>query len=383
MPLLGAAEWPRRAPWLGIFGLLARKGWVGWTVRLATPAQIRRLFKAIAARVRFEPFMNWSDTRRKLYSIATGQIPAAEGKDSPSAALPAEARTEAPYIPTPESPAEKGHTAPARARSICVASGKGGTGKSVISASLAAFLAERARTLIVDADLGVGNAHILQDVAPPASFVDVVEGRLDVHEALVTCRDRLDLLAGGSGVPRMAGLSSYELHLIASGLEQIESDYGYLVVDSAAGLSRQTLQFAQNSELVLVVTTPDLTAMTDAYAFMKVVTANQPRLRPRLVVNRALSEEEAHVVAERTAKVCERFLSFVPELVGWIPDDPAVTRCVNHRAAVCRQEPESSAGQALRRLGERLLSELGPESVHGHGLGQSLRAALGYSGGLG
>jgi MinD-like ATPase involved in chromosome partitioning or flagellar assembly len=129
--------------------------------------------------------------------------------------------------------------------SLCIASGKGGTGKSVVTASLAALFAPRGRTLLVDADFGVGNAHILHDVAPRATCVDVVEGGLGVREALVACGKDLDLLAAGSGVPRMAELSSYELHVLASGLREVESSYRYVLVDSAAGVSHQTMAFAR------------------------------------------------------------------------------------------------------------------------------------------
>ena len=132
---------------------------------------------------------------------------------------------------------------PPRAASLCVASGKGGTGKSVVAASLACQLADRGRTLILDADFGVGNAHILQDVTPTATLVEVALGQASVRDALVPCSGRIDLLGAGSGVPRMAELSRYEVQLIASGLEQVETDYRYLLVDSAAGISRQTLRF--------------------------------------------------------------------------------------------------------------------------------------------
>src|ERR1700733_6440394 len=128
-------------------------------------------------------------------------------------------------LPVPRSAGHRTHhvgVLPARGWSVCVASGKGGTGKSVVSASLAALFARSARTLIVDADMGVGNAHILQDVAPEHSFVDLVEGRCSVRDILAPCTSNLDMLAAGSGVSRMASLSSWELHLVAGGIDEIE-----------------------------------------------------------------------------------------------------------------------------------------------------------------
>ena len=209
----------------------------------------------------------------------------------------------------------------ARAASLCIASGKGGTGKSVVTASLATLFARAGRTLIVDADLGVGNAHILQNVTPQLSFVDVVDGRLGVSDIRVRCREGLDLLGGGSGVSRMAGLSSWEMHAIARGIETVETEYRRLLVDSAAGISSQTISFAAASDVVLIVTTPDVTALTDAYAFLKALLQRRSDCEPLFAVNRATSEEEAQLVAERMIGVSRKFLGREPRFAGALPED--------------------------------------------------------------
>jgi flagellar biosynthesis protein FlhG len=267
-----------------------------------------------------------------------------------------------------------------RASSLCVASGKGGTGKSVVSASLATLFSKRARTLIVDADMGVGNAHILQNVAPDHSFVDVVEGRFSVRDVRVSCGADLDLVAAGSGVSRMAGLSSYELHLVACGLEQLELEYRHLIVDSAAGISNQTIAFAAASDVVLIVTTPDVTALTDAYAFLKVLLQRRPESQPLFVVNRAQSEDEGEHVADRMRAVARKFLGREPRYVGALPDDRAVVRSVHDRAPAVVSEPESAFVCALRRLALLLREEL--EHKRPRGLGRSMLRSAGYSPGL-
>jgi flagellar biosynthesis protein FlhG len=272
-----------------------------------------------------------------------------------------------------------GHQAPAaavRAASLCVASGKGGTGKSVVTASVADVFARRGRTLIVDADLGVGNAHILQDVTPDLSFVDVVDGKLSVHEIRVECRENLDLLGGGSGVSRMAGLSSWEMHMLARGIEALETDYAHLVVDSAAGISSQTIAFAAASDVVLIVTTPDVTALTDAYAFLKALLARRGDCDPLFAVNRAASDEEAASVAERMVAVSRKFLGREPRFVGSLPEDRAVARSVNARVPVVRSEPGSAFARALETLAGRLIQELELHSAAG--LGRSMMRSAGY-----
>lgn len=306
--------------------------------------------------------MNW-DQARKLLQLARAR---AEG-----------ARVEREHVE-----ATRGESSTAvRAHSLCIASGKGGTGKSVVSASLAALLAQRARTLLVDADLGVGNAHILQNQCPAHSFVDVVEGRLSVRDVRVACRPQLDLVAGGSGVSRMAGLTPYEMHLVAIGIESLESEYEHVLVDSAAGISNQTIAFAAASDVVLIVTTPDVTALTDAYAFLKVLLQRKSELSPLFVVNRAADEVEATHVAERLRGVARKFLGREPRYAGWLPDDHAVLECVNARAPVVVRAAESPFARALAPVFAKLSAELA--RVPAKGLGRSLLRTVGYTPGLG
>ncbi|MEZ6016417.1 MAG: P-loop NTPase [Planctomycetota bacterium] len=268
---------------------------------------------------------------------------------------------------------------PARtASSICVVSGKGGTGKSLVTASLARRLSERARTLVFDADLGCANAHILHDVHPERSFIDVVEGRLSVRDIVTSCGGALDLLPGGSGFARLAGLSDFELHIVARGLEELGPDYRYLCIDSAAGLSNQTVAFAAASDLVLLVTTPDVTSMTDAYAFLKVFVRRQPLSMPLLIVNRCAESEDAEHVVRRLSDVTRKFLGRDLTCLAALPEDRAAFRCIQRRTPVCVGEPASPLGQALLALERSVLEEL--RHLPARGVGATLARAIGFEG---
>ncbi len=262
----------------------------------------------------------------------------------------------------------------ARAASVCVASGKGGTGKSVMTASLASKFSAVGRSLILDADMGIGNAHILQGVSPERSFVELVAGTAGPREIVSRCSATLDLIAAGSGVSNMAELSTFELHRIAEAVEQLETEYQYMLVDSAAGISNQTVTFAAAADVVLVVTTPAVTAMTDAYAFLKVLYRCRPDSAPLLVVNRAHHEDEAHSVAQRIEKVCGRFLDRHPRWIGWVPTDDAVIESVNARTSVVEHNPNAPAARALDHIASVVLDELG--SLRARGLGRSLMSRV-------
>lgn len=265
-----------------------------------------------------------------------------------------------------------------RSRSLCIASGKGGTGKSIVAASLAHGLSARGRTLLVDADMGVGNAHILQDLSPERSFVDVVARRCELAHARVSCSPTLDLVGGGSGVSQMSALDARELCVIADGLRGIENEYDYVLVDSAAGISEQTVRFAASCDAVLVVTTPDLTAMTDAYAFIKVLHARRSELVPLLVVNRVAEqdgpEHDGEHVAERIGRVCDKFLGLRPTWIGTVPEDRAVPRSVASRAAVVRSHAHAPAAIAMRAVERAVVEHL--THVARGGVGRRMLAEL-------
>lgn len=258
-----------------------------------------------------------------------------------------------------------------RARSLAVVSGKGGTGKSVASASLARLFARSARTLLVDADLGVGNAHILQGVSPKATLADLFAG-CPPRALVERCGGGLELVAGGSGVARLAQVSACDLARLGDALAELEHDYSYLVADCGAGISEATLAFARAADRVVVVTTPDLTAMTDAYAFLKVLGIPATGPVPGLIVNRATDEPEACRTAERVQSVAHRFLGRAPEWLGWLPADASVVASVNAREPLIERSPTSPAGLAMLDLYQEVKERL--DSVHPRGIGLSLAA---------
>ncbi len=254
-------------------------------------------------------------------------------------------------------------------------SGKGGTGKSLVSASLAALLARRGRTLLLDADLGVANAHLLQDVTPEHHLVDVIEGKVSMEDAVARCSEQLDLLAGGSGFGRVAHLSHLELEMLSRGLERIERRYEYCLVDSAAGLSDQTVGLAAAADLVVMVTTPDITSLTDAYAFLKVLVQRSPARQPFIVVNRVQEAADAASATKRMSHVAEKFLGQQPQFAAHLPEDRAAYRCTQRRKPVVVAEPQSPLAGGLRSLAADVLAEL--DGLEPQGLGRTLAQRLG------
>ncbi len=271
------------------------------------------------------------------------------------------ARDRGPDVPLPRS------ASPTQGKTLCVVSGKGGTGKSMISASMATLFARREATLLFDADLGVGNAHILQGIRPQYTVADVLAGRVSVRAALQACGRDLHLLAGGSGLAQLANLHSSEIDLLAAGLSAVEEDFAYLLVDSAAGLSRQTMAFAAASDLVLLVTTPAVTSLTDAYAFLKVLWTHSPATPVRVIVNRSHHVAEGREAAQRLSGVAQRFLGQEVACLAILSEDPSAFRATQERRPVVHSGETSPLVTELRALEGLVRTELATVTHRGFG----------------
>lgn len=221
----------------------------------------------------------------------------------------------------------------------------------------------------------MGNAHILQGVQPEASLVDFIERGYAIGDIRTACGDGLDLLAGGSGIPHMAGLRREDRVRLSQQLAELEVGYKSLVVDSAAGISSQTMAFAAAADRLLIVLTPDVTSMTDAYGFLKVHSQVRPAGEVLFVVNRCVDEGQAYRTADRFREVSAKFLGVEPRWIGFLPEDPAVGASVNRREPLLRSDASSLAGRALSGIAAQVFSEL--ECLSPRGLGQSLAAVGG------
>jgi flagellar biosynthesis protein FlhG len=256
-----------------------------------------------------------------------------------------------------------GRTVP-RAFAICVASGKGGTGKSFFTSNLGVHLAAAGRrVLLLDADLGLANLHLLLGVHPRRTLADVVEGRARLGDVIETCPHGPALVPGASGVPRLAAANERDVALLADGVGEIEPHYGVLVLDSAAGLSPLAVALALASRRLVLVTNRDLTALTDAYAFLKTVHRADRALPVGVVVNRARDDEEGRRVFQRLADVAHRFLERPLDHLGTVPEDDAVPRAGLVRTPLLVHAPDSPAAAALRRIGDAIAAELPERSV--------------------
>ena len=240
-------------------------------------------------------------------------------------------------------------------RTLAIASGKGGVGKSNLAANLAVALGELgARVLLLDADIAQANLDLLLGVNPRYDLQHVLSGDKSLEEIVVQGPPGVSLVPASSGVPELAELDDYRLECLIRGLGNLESNADIILIDAASGTSRQVLTFCLAADDVVIVTTPEMPAFSDAYAMIKLLQQRGLTRPPHLVVNAAGSADEAEEVAHRLRLVSRRFLKLEPELWGHVPFDAAVPRAVRRQEPVVTAFPRSPAATAYRALAARL-----------------------------
>jgi flagellar biosynthesis protein FlhG len=228
-----------------------------------------------------------------------------------------------------------------RARRISVISGKGGVGKSVITANVAAALSSIGRKiLVVDADLGLANLDILLNVAPQFTIYDAIHGAHPLDEVLIPTAKGFDLIPAGSGLPEGTMFTQALAQNMESFLGLLEDRYDAILFDAGAGIGDVVLFFANLADEILLVVTPELTSMMDAYATVKVLHQLHGRNEFCLIVNQAnpdCSDQIGASIAAHLQNVISRYMEcgdgnpIKLDLIGSIPIDPAIPRAVRQR----------------------------------------------------
>lgn len=264
-------------------------------------------------------------------------------------------------------PAEPGQ----QNRLLAVASGKGGVGKTWLSATLAHAMAfEGARVLLFDGDLGLANVDVQLGLSPQGDLSAVLEGRLPLDQAVTPVqggageRGGFDVLAGSSGSGALATVPRAELLALVSNLRLIATRYDRVLIDLGAGLDRNVTTLCAAAGDTLVVLTDEPTSLTDAYALIKVLRLQGYAGRVRIAVNQAFSESDGKRTFAALEKACRSFLHFAPELAGVVRRDSKVRDAIRAQTPLLARHPQAQAAHDVAALAKRLWAA-GPERAAG------------------
>ncbi len=250
---------------------------------------------------------------------------------------------------------------------IAVTGGKGGVGKTTVTANLAISLALRGRaTMVLDADLGLANVDVLLGLQPRWNLSHVLSGEKTLDEIIVPGPKGIRVVPAASGIGQMAALGTLEHGGLVRAFSELSLPLDVLLVDTAAGIHDDVLTFSRAAHHVLVVVCDEPASLTDAYALIKVLSRDRGVGRFRVLANQTRAPGEGRDLYQKLARVCDRFLDVTLDYAGAIPYDDFMRRAVQRQAAVVDAYPGCIASQGFKNLASRADTWLVPNGARGH-----------------
>ncbi len=241
------------------------------------------------------------------------------------------------------------------AKIIAVTSGKGGVGKTNISANLAICLASHNRkVLLFDADMSLGNLDVLMNINSSYNISHLIKGQKTLEEIIQTGPENIQIICGASGLEDIANINEFQRQRLATELQQLQYNQDLIIIDTAAGISKSVVGFCLDADHVLVVTTPESTAITDAYAMIKVLAGNNYNGRINLIVNMAETIAEGQRIYKQISTVAKKFLNVDLYSAGVILRDEDLKSAVRMRKPVTLAYPKAKSSLSIAALARRL-----------------------------
>ncbi len=252
-----------------------------------------------------------------------------------------------------------------KARCIAVTGGKGGVGKSNFSVNVALELGALGnQVVLLDADFGLANADLLCGVSPKFHLGHVITSNKSLDEVTIEIGENVRLIPGGSGIEELANVSLAKNPSLLTKLREIEETSDFMIIDTAAGIAENVSSVLMAASEIIVVTTPEPTAVVDAYATIKVIVRHSPAKQVSLIVNNVTGVNEAEQVFQQLNTATKRFLQHNIELLGMIPYDSHVSEAVREQTPLVNYSPDTPASRAIRLIARQLHKQSHNASVY-------------------
>ena len=243
-----------------------------------------------------------------------------------------------------------------KTRIIAVTSGKGGVGKTNISVNMAIAYAQLGKKVIlIDGDLGMANVNVLLNIVPQFNLMQVINKQKTMQEIILDTEFGIRFIAGANGFSKIANLTTDELDYFAEQFSQL-GNADIIIIDTGAGIAENVLRFVAAADEVYVVTTPEPTAITDAYGMIKIITTElvDREINIKLLVNRVHSADEGKRISDRIINIVGQFLNYKVDYIGFVYDDPAVTQSVIRQKPFMVVNPTSKPAQCVKHIVGRI-----------------------------
>ncbi len=273
---------------------------------------------------------------------------------------------------------QTGGSSGTKTRIITIASGKGGVGKTNLSTNLAiAYGKLGKRVILMDADLGLANVNVVLGIIPKFNLYHLIRKQKTMREIIMDTSYGIQIVAGASGFAKIANLDEEERQNFVKELAEL-SAADVIIIDTSAGVSNNVLSFIAAADEAIIVTTPEPTAITDAYGIIKIIATEIDNLglSLKLIVNRVKSVTEGKKVSERVINIASQFLNLKIDYLGYVYEDPSVQQSVLKQRPFLINDPKGKASICVQHIVSRLEKV---DFKEGAGIGSFLRKLFGGS----
>jgi len=245
----------------------------------------------------------------------------------------------------------------AKARVITITSGKGGVGKTNFTVNLALALAKLGiQVVIIDADLGMGNVDVVLGCSGTYNILHLLEGGFSIKDIITEGPLGIKFMSGGSGIHELSNLTKLQLAHIVNQIALLDDWAEIILIDTGAGINQGVMNFVIAADEVIIVTTPEPTAITDAYAMMKTFVHHHGTGMLKLVVNRVTDVNEGNIAANKLTKVALKFLGLSLTSLGTIYEDRNLIRAVKRQVPLLLAFPDTISARCIEQIANRLVS---------------------------
>jgi len=246
-----------------------------------------------------------------------------------------------------------------KSRLITVTSGKGGVGKSNFTLNLAIQLSlQGQKVIIIDADFGMANIEVLFGIVPKKGLLNVLSGENQISEVITDGPEGVKFISGGSGFTDLAALNDKQLEYMLESFTYLDSMFDIILIDTGAGASNQVVNLVKASKETIIVTTPEPTSLTDAYAMIKIIKDKKISVPEMfIVINRVDDKKEGEEIYLKLNRVSHRFLGLELKLLGYIPNDDMLVKAVKAQKPVSLLYPKAASSKSIVNISRDMLSK--------------------------